>query len=250
MARRLKRRHYLRTIRSALKTLVILAAIAACVLVALAYIRERPQDLPWTQLQLDKPIGMFTGQKLAALSGDYAFCQNLLDRAGVAFSPLPPVGDGECRRDENIRLLEPIAGNISFTPSGLAPSCPVAAALEIWENQIVQPAALEHFGQRVSTIRHLGTYNCRQIAGSNRWSEHATGNAIDIAAFTLESGQIVSLRRDWVGTDPEAEFLRAIRDGSCDLFATVLSPDYNAAHADHFHLDQAERGQLGYSLCR
>ena len=55
---------------------------------------------------------------------------------------------------------------------------------------------------------------------------------------------------DWTGNDPESRFLHEVRDGACKLFATVLSPDYNAAHADHLHLDEAVRGQSGWSFCR
>ncbi|RZL73462.1 MAG: extensin, partial [Sphingomonas sp.] len=56
--------------------------------------------------------------------------------------------------------------------------------------------------------------------------------------------------RDWKGDDPKAAFLRDVRDGACQLFATTLSPDYNAAHADHLHLDQANRGSMGWRACR
>jgi hypothetical protein len=55
---------------------------------------------------------------------------------------------------------------------------------------------------------------------------------------------------DWRGEGPEARFLREVRDGACGLFATVLSPDYNAAHRDHLHFDQAERGAFGWRGCR
>ena len=57
--------------------------------------------------------------------------------------------------------------------------------------------------------------------------------------------------RDWDSADArKAAFLRDIRDGACGMFTTVLSPDYNAAHRDHFHLDQANRGMMGWRACR
>ena len=52
------------------------------------------------------------------------------------------------------------------------------------------------------------------------------------------------------GDPAERRFLRRVRDGACGLFATVLSPDYNAAHRDHLHLDQADRGMGGWRSCR
>lgn len=62
----------------------------------------------------------------------------------------------------------------------------------------------------------------------------------------LEDGRRVSLTADWGGQgpagEPGARFLRRIRDGACRVFSTVLTPDYNAAHADHLHLDGAPRG--------
>jgi len=73
------------------------------------------------------------------------------------------------------------------------------------------------------------------------WSEHATADAVDIAAFRLADGTRITLVGDWDDRGSKARFLRDVRDGACGLFSTVLSPDYNAAHRDHFHLDQAER---------
>jgi hypothetical protein len=82
------------------------------------------------------------------------------------------------------------------------------------------------------------------------WSEHSTGNAIDVSAFILADGRRISVVRDWSRDDPRGRFLHAVRDGGCWVFATVLSPDYNAAHRDHFHLDQADRGSTGWRACR
>ena len=64
----------------------------------------------------------------------------------------------------------------------------------------------------------------------------------------LADGRRISVRDDWAGDDHEARFLRAVRSSACTMFSTVLSPDYNAAHADHFHFDQADR-MVG-SVCR
>ena len=99
-------------------------------------------------------------------------------------------------------------------------------------------------------VDSFGSYACRPIRGGRegRWSEHARGNAIDIAGFRLSGGRRISVAGDWKGDDTEAAFLRDVRDGACRMFATVLSPDYNAAHRDHLHLDQARRGGGGY--CR
>jgi hypothetical protein len=240
----------MRAVRRLLSGLLILVLIAALLLYAFA--RGRPQDLPWTPLDLGQPIGMFTGRKLTALTGDAAACRALLDRAGVTYTALPPRGAARCGYTDGIRFGPGGSRSIRYAPPGLGTSCPVAAALAMWEWNVVQPAAERLLGARVTNIEHFGSYSCRRLYGrdAGAWSEHATADAVDIAGFRLGDGRRISVLRDWTGDDAEARFLREVRDGACDLFATTLSPDYNAAHRDHLHLDQAERGAVGWRACR
>lgn len=142
--------------------------------------------------------------------------------------------------------------DIWLSPADAGMACPIAASLALWEWRVVQPAALKHFGQPVARIDHFGSYSCRRMYGRKDagWSEHATADAIDIAGFRLADGTRITVARDWQAKNAKAAFLRDVRDGACRLFATTLSPDYNAAHADHFHLDQAERGAMGWRGCR
>jgi hypothetical protein len=117
----------------------------------------------------------------------------------------------------------------------------MAARLYLWEVHSLQPAARRHLGSTVARIAHYDSYACRPIrtmAGpSGRMSQHATANAVDISGFTLADGRRITLTADWDRAGPEAVFLRAARDGLCDWFNMVLSPDYNRLHADHFHAD-------------
>lgn len=230
----------------------VLALATTLALVLWSAARGHPQDLPWTPLDLSQPVGMFTGRKLAALGGDFAACRELLDRAGVSYAALPPVRAGECGYDHAIRLTAGGARAIRFAPPGPGVACPVAAALAVWEWEVVQPAALRRFGVRVATVDHFGSYSCRRIYGreSGAWSEHAAANALDVAGFRLADGRRITVVGDWRGGGDKAAFLRDVRAGACRLFATVLGPDYNAAHRDHFHLDQATRGVLGWRACR
>ncbi|MCP1470535.1 hypothetical protein J3E64_002223 [Sphingobium sp. OAS761] len=241
----------MRRLHLVLRRVFLLIACLALALLAYAWLGHRPQDLPWTDLDLERPIGLFTGRKLAALTGDAARCRALLDRAGVAYAPVAPGGTGQCRHADAVRLRLG-ADAIALSPASVAPSCPVAAALKLWEWHVVQPAAQHVFGQPVRTVAHFGSYSCRRLYGRSEgaFSEHATADAIDIAAFVLKDGRRVSVVNDWAGQGRDAAFLHAVRDGACGLFSTVLSPDYNAAHRDHFHLDQAERGALGGRVCR
>ena len=233
---------------------VALSLLLVAGLFAWSWAKRHPQDLPWTPLDLTQPVGLFTGRKLTALHDDLPVCRDLLDRAGVHYTVLPPLkgSSPQCGYDAAVHFTGGGARAAGYFPAGLGMSCPVAAALTVWEWEVVQPAAQTHFGQPVATIEQLGSYNCRRIAGSERgtWSEHATANAVDIAAFVLADGTRISVLRDWSGDAGKAAFLRTVHDGACGLFATALGPDYNAAHRDHFHLDQAVRGGMGWRVCR
>ncbi len=226
--------------------------IAAFALVAWGTLRGRPQDLPWTPLDLGQPVGLFTGRKLTGLTGDAAACRSLLTQAGVRFTALPARRDGQCGYQDAVRLTDGGARSTALSPANLGISCPVAAALAMWEWNVLVPAARRHFDARVARIDHYGSYSCRRLYDreGGAWSEHSTADAIDIAGFRLSDGTRISLARDWQGGGTKAAFLREVRDGACRLFATVLSPDYNAAHRDHFHLDQAARGARGWRACR
>jgi len=227
---------------------VTIAVTVPAIALAVLHFRGRPQDLPWTDLDLAEPIGLFTGRKLAALGQDYPRCRTLLDRAGVRYARLAPVAAGRCGYDDAVRLDPGGSRTIGLDPAKPGMACPVAAALAMWEWNVVQPAALRRLGSRVVRIEHFGTYNCRDIAGSTALSEHAHARAIDIAGFVIANGKRITIARDWQGDDPGAAFLHDVRDGACRLFATTLSPDYNSAHRDHLHLDEAQRG--GFGVCR
>lgn len=250
MARRRQRRRLRWS--SPIAWLILLALVLFLALALWALSRSRPQDLPWTPLDLAEPVGLFTGRKLAALGDDPRQCRALLARAGVEYGDVPVIDPGGACRVED--ALRPGGGarTILFRPRSPAVTCPVAGALALWEWHVLQPAARQVFGQRVEEIEHLGSYNCRRMYSrpDAPWSEHASANALDIAGFRLADGTRISVRGDWTGGGRKAAFLRMARDGACGLFSTVLSPDYNAAHADHLHLDQANRGMFGWRACR
>jgi len=238
--------------RRRLVTATVAMVLLGAALLALAALRGRPGDLPWVRLDLGDSIGWFTGRKLAALHGDFPQCRALLDRAGVRYSALPPRAEGSCGYQDAVRFAPGGSRTLRFAPASVGIACPVAAALAKWEWDVVQPAAWHRLGARVVAIEHFGSYNCRRFYGrpSGDWSEHAHANALDVAAFRLADGTRVAVVKDWTGGGAKAAFLRDVRDGACRLFATVLSPDYNPAHRDHLHLDQAPRGALGWRACR
>lgn len=232
----------------------LLLSLAAILLIeARAWMSRHPQDLPWSSLSLDQPIGSFTAAKIAGLGEDAPRCRRLLAAAGTRDRPAASRAAGDqCGYQDGMTLAAGNGRGAGFSPAGLVTSCPVAAALLLWDERIVQPAAERHFGTSVRSFVHAGSYSCRRLYGREEgaWSEHATADAVDITGFRLGNGRTVSVLRNWSGNGRQAAFLREVRDGGCRLFTTVLSPDYNAAHRDHLHLDTADRGSAGWTACR
>jgi hypothetical protein len=216
-------------------------------------VREHPERFPWTPLALDDPPGPFTAMKLAELRDDPRLCRALMVQVGDADRPAPPLQstNSQCGFSDGMNLAPEDGGSIRYVPSSLVTACPVAAALRLWE-QAVQAAARRHLGTSVATIEHFGSYSCRRLYGRSEgsFSEHATANAVDVAAFGLADGRRISVVNDWKGDADEVAFLRSTRDEACRLFATTLSPDYNEAHRDHLHLDMARRGGTTWTMCR
>ena len=122
-------------------------------------------------------------------------------------------------------------------------ACPVVSALDQWIAAAVQPAAKRWFGQPVAEIKQISAYSCRGMNGQAgaRISEHAFGNALDIAAFVLTDGRKVTVKDGWRGTPEEQGFLRDIQGAACEQFTTVLAPGSNRFHYDHIHVDLMRR---------
>lgn len=228
--------------------LVSLGLMAGAVAFVLDWLARNPQHDPRAPLVISQPEGWATGGKLANLRVDGAECRAVLERSGIAFETLPPTGEGECRRTDRTLPEQDRQRGLAYSPEQADATCAIHAALAWWLDHRVQPAAHEILGSRVERFVHLGTASCRRINNgpAGAWSEHASGNAIDISAFELADGRIISVQRDWKGDSAAAVFLRKVRDGACDAFGTTLSPEYNVLHHDHFHFDQADRGRATY----
>ena len=196
---------------------------------------------PWAPLWPQEVPNALTRYKLNRLGEDPLACAAALRATRLAFTPVPDrKAAAGCGWRDAVRV-EGLPARVG-TPFVL--SCPAAVSLAIWERHAVQPAAKAAFGQRVVAVDHFGSFACRDIGGgrgegSDRRSEHATANALDVAAFTLADGSTVSVARDWRrgASEPRGRCLREVHDGACALWNVVLGPEYNAAHADHFHLD-------------
>ncbi|PNU05084.1 extensin family protein [Novosphingobium guangzhouense] len=233
------------------RIVLVLLLVGTVALMGRAWLHDHPAHDPWAPLSLEDGDGWATGRKLSALRSDLQTCRAFLERSGIPAAMLPAQGTGQCRRDDRKPLSAPARLDVALRPAGAQATCAVDAGLAWWLRNGVEPAAGALLDASVVGIEHLGTVNCRRIGGGDTgsWSEHATGNAIDIAAFVLSDGRRISVARDWQRQDARGTFLRTVRDSACRSFGTVLSPDYNAAHADHLHLDQAHRVG-GWSACR
>ena len=126
--------------------------------------------------------------------------------------------------------------------------CVTAKALKSWINNGMKPA-VGSYGGGVSKIRVVAHYACRtrnNLPGA-KISEHGRGRAIDIAGFTMRDGSEISLLKDW-STAKKGRILRSMHKSACGPFGTVLGPESNRFHRDHFHFDTA-RYRSG-SYCR
>ena len=172
-------------------------------------------------------------------TADLRQCEAKLNAANVAFNLLPDQNyGGGCSAINAVKLL-----NFGVEATNLgAMTCPLAANFAYWTHYAVQPAARLVFGSELVRIETYGTYNCRNIAGSGKLSEHAHSNAVDVSGFVLADGRRISVLNGWNGDGQSQRFLRIIRGSACKRFKTVLSPDYNADHANHLHLDMGGRG--------
>lgn len=233
---------------AALRLFLIATVVAVIVIEVAAWLQRHRQDLPWTELDLTAAPGRFTPAKIAELGNDAPRCRALLARAGWRVTPAPDrlSGDYCGYRDGTL-----INFGTRPAPPGLVTSCPVAAALFLWEREL-QAEARTKLGTSVTRLLHAGSYSCRRLYNrpDGAWSEHATADAVDIIGFQLADGRTISVLRDWRRQGPVGAFLRGVRDAACRSFTTVLSPDYNEAHRDHLHLDTADRGPGGWRACR
>ena len=199
-------------------------------------------------------------------------CARLLAPTGAEVEISKPIRNGQCGTPAPV-LLKRIAG-VEVTPPAVV-NCRLAARLDHWMKDTVQPVAEEMLGGRVTRIITASGYACRQRIGTSggRLSEHSLANALDISAFVMGGDQPIDVLTNWGPTardrqaqaksekqagggdarpirDAEqvdgastnrARFLRRMHAGACAMFGTVLGPEANEAHRDHLHLDLASR---------
>ena len=222
--------------------LSILASFALSIGIYEGFVRIGPKWAPWGIPDLREEPGWFARLQLNTVSVDGNVCVQMLARGGVHHTRLAD------------RYFAPGCTHVSVVSAqplvplrtALTATCSLTAGL-VWYERAVDEIAARVLKARIVRIDHVGTYVCRNMnrEPDGMRSEHATANAIDVTAFHLSNGKTVSIARDWKKQTPEAQFLHEAHDAACDLFNVVLGPDYNKAHATHFHLDLGS-----YRTCR
>ena len=224
------------------KSLIISLIIVAAVGVGYRWLPSHYN--PFTPPKLDDPPGKITQFKLRRLTP--AACDDLLKQANQKkLIQTQAVADsaGDCPLNNIVRVRN--FGPVSVSSSFLA-SCPLALSTALFVNQQAKPLTKTMMGSELSRIEHLGSFACRNIyhRPNAPRSEHASAEALDVSAFQLADGRRVTILRGW--RDPKTQpWLRGMLSASCDYYGNGLGPEYNAAHANHFHL-----GMRGFGLCR
>ncbi|WP_234099627.1 extensin-like domain-containing protein [Enterobacter roggenkampii] len=221
--------------------------LTVLILIAVATVGYRwlpPYYNPFIPLTLDDPPGRITQYKLRRLTPEA--CASLLAQANQRdLIRTQPVADsaGECPLSDVVRVRN--FGPVGLNGSFLA-SCPLALSSALFISQQARPLTKRYTGSDLARIDHLGSFACRNIyhRPDARRSEHATAEALDIAVFRLANGERVTVLNGWKAATTQP-WLKAMLAASCGYYGNGLGPEYNAAHANHFHL-----GMRGFGLCR
>ena len=230
---------------------VLKALLAVVLIVAIAGIYHPDTPLPdeWnptTQLNINAPMSALTGAKLRRAMSSDELCLQVMARANAGFTREPD------KRVSDVCHITPRITLRALSAAKLRPvetRCQTALRLAMWERHGLQAAAARHLDSAVREIRHYSSYNCRKIrtgsGNETRMSSHATADALDVSGFVLANGQTIDLKRDWTGNTAKSAFLRDAFKAACLWFPVALGPEFNALHADHFHLQTR-----GWGLCR
>lgn len=182
----------------------------------------------------------------APSAADQMLCLTDLEKLGVTFSKQPPISDPAGCSIANPVTVKNLGSTIGIAPEAQL-DCPMALAAARFVKDVAGPEAMRNLGSEIVSINHASAYVCRSRHGTEKLSEHAFGNALDIASFKLKDGRQVDVKAN--AQAAEQKFLDAVRKAACGPFKTVLGPGSDPDHALHFHFDLAPR-RNGGTFCQ
>lgn len=171
-------------------------------------------------------------------------CRQRLTELGVKFDNLPAEADpAGCSIPYPI-VITSLGKDIGLEPDATM-NCAMAEAAARFARDVMSPAARNVFGKPLKSISHASAYVCRPRAGTQKLSEHAFGNALDISSFTLSDGTTVAVELN--PPEKNGRFVSDVRRAACGPFKTVLGPG-DPNHSEHLHFDLAPR-RNGGTVC-
>jgi hypothetical protein len=232
-----------------MRALILLVVLVGIGWWSLPWLKQNlpAQYNPFIPLSVTDAPGWITRYKLERLEHDPAACLAVMQRAQqaglVTFREVPAMR-GTCPIERPLRIQR--FGAVSLSSSFLA-SCPMAVASTMYvlrSSAITQQSELH---SPLARISHVGSYACRNIyhRSQGRLSEHASADAWDVTGFQLRNGIWLEVGKNWRKPAASSQLLHALWRNGCSSFGNALGPDYNAAHATHFHL-----GMRGAGYCR
>ena len=182
-------------------------------------------------------------------------CRNELAQLGADFSISEDIkGTDVCHVTKPVwlRAVLTSAGRVELPGTPLL-NCAFAQRFVVWLSDVAAPLIAGAGGAKITSLATGTSYQCRTRNGdlSGETSEHAFGNAIDIAGITLTNQRRIEATGASDPQDPDGRLLAALRASACGYFSTVLGPDTDDSHASHLHFDLGVHGADGtYRICK
>ncbi len=176
-------------------------------------------------------------------------CEAKLRAYGASFTVLKKIdGPGRCGSPRPLNLTR-LKGGVRVD-GDVVVRCEMALALAHWTSNVVIPSAQLHLQARPAKLNISTSYKCRRRNNNPKakLSEHAFANGIDFMGIGFKQNSPMKIQARNGSSSAMRAFQAAIRGGACAYFTTVIGPTTNAAHADHLHLDLAQR-RSGYRVC-
>ncbi len=210
------------------------------------FINALPRRKPRPPAASPEPVVRERARAGRRPAGSASGCEAQLAALGVRFSVAPAIKQGACGAPRPLRVTA--IGDVALKPAATV-RCPVALSTAGWLSDVVEPAARRHLRSKVAEVYVAASYACRRRnnLSTGRLSEHGLANAIDVRGFRLENGREFAVAPARTRRGRQVRFQKAIREGACEHFGTVLGPGADAFHDDHLHFDMRQRRR---AFCR